>query len=69
VTAGFICRPPADLTNLPELVLSSTKVTDAGLERRKTLTGLPTLSLHETQVGDEDLETLQQVLPQCKVEH
>jgi hypothetical protein len=46
------------LTGLQSLVLTGTKVTDAGLAQIKGLTGLQTLYLRETQVTDAGLEQL-----------
>ncbi|MGL6073408.1 MAG: NACHT domain-containing protein [Fimbriiglobus sp.] len=53
--------PLARLTMLQTLGLSSTQVTDAGLEHLATLTALQILGLNRTQVTDAGLEQLVQL--------
>jgi Leucine-rich repeat (LRR) protein len=55
------------LTNLKELDLTSTKVTDAGLVHLKGLTNLRHLVLEDTQVTDAGLAAMQQTLPTCEI--
>lgn len=57
------------LTQLQSLHLSGSQVTDAGLEHLKGLTNLQELHLQNTTVTDEGVKKLQQVLPNCKIEH
>ena len=57
------------LTNLDHLDLIGTQVTDAGLEHLKGLNKLTTLYLDHTKVTDEGVKELQQLLPNCKIEH
>jgi hypothetical protein len=51
------------------LYLSDTQVTDTGLEYLKELSNLQDLALAGTQVTDEGITTLQEALPNCKIEH
>ena len=57
------------LTQLQSLNLGNTKVSDAGLEHLKGLTQLRELVLGGTNVTDKGVQTLQQALPNCKIEH
>ncbi len=56
------------LTNLQSLDLEGTNVTDVGLEHLKGLANLQSLDLWGTKVTDAGVKTLQQVLPNCKIE-
>ena len=53
--------------SVERLLLSSTQVTDAGLEHLKGLTALQWLLLSNTQVTDAGVARLQQALPNCEI--
>ena len=55
------------LTNLRDLRLPRTQVTDAGLEHLKGLTNLEQLWLHETKVTQAGVSKLRESLPRCRV--
>ena len=55
------------LTNLSELDLAVTEVTDAGLTRLKGLTNLSELDLSDTRVSDVGVNELRQTLPRLKI--
>ena len=55
------------LTNLKELFLTDTNVTDAGLEHLQGLTNLRYLDVSATKVTDAGVKKLQQALPNCKI--
>jgi hypothetical protein len=55
------------LTNLKELSLRNTQVTDAGLVHLKRLTNLKFLWLHRTQISDTGILELRKALPNCKI--
>ncbi len=57
------------MTNLVQLDLWDTRITDDGLVHLKDLTQLKTLALRETQVTDEGVKQLRQELPNCQVVH
>ena len=56
------------LTNLEYLNLYGTKVTDAGLIHLARLEKLQSLYLWQTGVTDKGVETLQKLLPNCKID-
>ena len=56
------------LTNLTELLLGHTKLTDAGLARLGTLRRLEALRVSYTRVTSDGLDAFQQGHPQCKIE-
>lgn len=56
-------------TNLKVLWLDETSITDAGLVHLHRLTSLKTLSLEGTSVTDAGVDSLQAVLPSCKIVH
>jgi hypothetical protein len=55
------------LTNLRELFLTDTSVTDAGLEYLQGLTSLRYLDVSATKVTDDGVKKLQQALPNCVI--
>ena len=55
------------LTNLETLVLTGTKITDAGLVHLKGLTKLERLSLYDTKTTPAGIKSLQEALPDCKI--
>jgi hypothetical protein len=57
------------MTKLTSLRLDHTEVTDAGLEYLTGLNNLYWLDLRGTQVTDDGVKTLQQALPNCKIDH
>jgi Leucine rich repeat len=57
-----------DLPRLRSLDLSSTNVTDAGLANLKILSQLRVLKLKYTKVTDAGLKSLQQALPNCRID-
>ena len=57
------------LTQLGDLRLHFTKITDVGLMHLKGLKNLEKLVLTETNVTDAEVEKLQQALPKCQVYH
>jgi len=57
------------MAKLNVLNLFGTKVTDAGLGYIKGLNQLQRLDLRRTKVTDAGVKTLQQALPNCKIEH
>ena len=54
-------------TQLTELTLTYTNVTDAGLIHLTTLSGLQTLAFGATKVTDDGVKKLQEALPSCKI--
>lgn len=57
------------LSQLQDLSLELSEITDAGLVQLKGFTQLQTLNLKGTKVTDAGIQTLQQALPNVKVEH
>ena len=57
------------LTNLEELVLIGTNVTDSGLAHLNGLTNLRSLLLGRTAVTDYGINELQESLPDCYIDH
>ncbi len=57
------------LTNLKELNLFETEITDEGLVHLKGLTKLETLNLGYTKITDAGVKSLQKSLPGCKIKH
>ena len=57
------------LTNLKELRLNATQVTDAGLVHLKGLTKLEERYLSGTQVTDAGVAELKKALPKCDIIH
>ena len=57
------------MTQLQDLSLVDTQITDAGLKHLEALTRLGHLYLHGSQVTDEGVEKLKQALPECKIYH
>jgi internalin A len=55
------------LTQLRDLYLGNTRITNAGLKHLKGLSHLRALCLNGTQVTDEGIKDLQQALPDCKI--
>jgi hypothetical protein len=55
------------LSELRDLSLHATQVTDAGLEHLAGLTQLTTLYLSDTHVTAAGVANLQQALPNCKI--
>jgi Leucine-rich repeat (LRR) protein len=55
------------MTNLTELDLYDTQVTDAGLEHLKGLTSLTKLSLSRTPITDAGLAEIKAALPNCDI--
>jgi hypothetical protein len=55
------------LTELQELHLTSTPVTDAGLVHLQGLSKLNRLDLSNTLVTDAGVNELQKVLPNCRI--
>ena len=55
------------LTNIQNLGLAHTQITDTGLEHLKGLTNLQNLNLNHTQVTDTGVRTLQDALPDCLI--
>ena len=56
------------LTNLTELRLANTKLTDAGLTHLATLRRLQAVRLRGTRITSDGLAAFQQARPQCKIE-
>ena len=56
------------LTNLQELDLAGTQVTDAGLVHLKGLTNLQELDLSYTQVTEGGVQEQRQALPNCNIQ-
>ena len=63
-----VYRSPA-VTELEELRLGGTQVSDAGLERLKGMTKLNWLELGRTQVTEAGINELQQALTNCKIQY
>ena len=63
----FLSAMTLRLTQLQELSLSGTQVTDVGLEHLTGLTQLQWLDLFDTQVSDDGVRKLQQALSNCWV--
>ncbi len=55
------------LTELRDLILDNTPVTDAGLEHLTKLSKLDTLFLRNTKVTAEGVKRLGRAMPRCKV--
>ena len=55
------------MTQLEQLGLRGTQVTDAGLAHLKSLTKLESLDLQDTQVTDASVAELQKALPKCYI--
>ena len=55
------------LRNLRILVLSSDRITNAGLQHVKRLTHLKTLCLSGTKITDQGVAELQKALPNCRI--
>ena len=56
------------MTNLSELSLSRTQVSDAGLKHLGGLTNLRSLYLNNTQVTEKGVKELQKSIPNCDIE-
>ncbi len=54
------------LTQLQNLGLDGTKISDTGLEHLKMLTQLQQLSIDGTEVTAQGVKKLQQALPECR---
>ena len=70
--AGQLAEVSRHLETLPKLrVLNLRRVPidDDDLQYLKALTNLEELDLRGTQVTDEGVKTLQEALPNCKIEH
>jgi len=57
------------LSSIQHLNPERTQVTDAGMEHLKGLINLRSVWLHDTKITDEGVKELQQVLPNCEIEH
>ena len=57
----------AGLTNLEELGLFDTQITDAGVEHLAGLTNLTSLNLRQTKITDAGFAELQKALPNCEI--
>jgi hypothetical protein len=57
------------MSQLEELYLDGTDVTDAGLLQLKGLNRLEVLFIGRTQVTDAGIEKLQSALPKCSIYH
>ncbi|MBC8875975.1 MAG: hypothetical protein H8E44_41655 [Planctomycetes bacterium] len=57
------------LSNLEELHLSHTQITNDELKHPEGLTGLEALDLQHTQVTEEGVKKLQEALPNCEIIH
>jgi hypothetical protein len=62
-------KPLINLGWVSAVGLNGTQVTDAGLEIVKELKHVTYLGLTNTKVTDAGVRTLQQELPNCKIEH
>ncbi len=69
ITDEVLAEKVKGLTNLKDLRLSRTQVTDAGLVHLKGLTKLEWLHLDGTKVTDAGVQKLQKALPGCKIIH
>jgi hypothetical protein len=57
------------LSQLRELQLQDTEITDAGLANLQGLSQLQRLSLNNTNVTDQGVKKLVQALPNCEIRH
>ena len=67
--AGLIHLAGEGLTNLTELDLVGTQVTDAGLVLLKGFTNLKNLGLSNTKITRGEIAELQKALPNCRISY